>query len=72
MNSIPISNLHMRSLMRQLFFLDLIIKLTDGKIVTDLYCKPTDSHQYLQYDLSYTEHLNHTKRLIVFSQTLRL
>ena len=28
-------------------FLDLVIKLTDGKIVTDLYCKPTDSHQYL-------------------------
>ena len=29
-------------------FLDLVIKLTDRKTVTDLYCKPTDSHQYLQ------------------------
>ena len=38
-------------------FLDLVIKLTDGKIVTDLYCKPTDSHQYLHYDLCHAEHI---------------
>ena len=34
----------------------LVIKLTDGKIVTDLYCKSTDSHQYLHYDLYHAEH----------------
>ena len=38
-------------------FSDLVIKLTDGKIVADLYCKPTDSHQYLHYDLSHAEHI---------------
>ena len=50
-------------------FLDLVIELTDGKIVTDLYCKSTDSHQYLHYDSCYAEHI---KRSIIFSQTLRL
>ena len=50
-------------------FLDLVIKLADGKIVTDLYCKSTDTHQYLHYDSCHTEHI---KRSIVFSQTLRL
>ena len=50
-------------------FLDLVIKLTDGKIVTDLYCKPTDSHQYLHYNSCHAEHI---KRSIIFSQTLRL
>ena len=61
----------MRSLKRKLIFnfLDLVIKLTDGKIVTDLYCKPTDSHQYLHYDSCHAEHI---KRSIIFSQTLRL
>ena len=43
--------------------------LTDGKIVADLYCKPTDSHQYLHYDSCHAEHI---KRSIFFSQTLRL
>ena len=50
-------------------FLDLVIKLKDGKIVTDLYCKPTDSHQYLNYDSC---HAKHIKISIIFSQTLRL
>ena len=50
-------------------FLDLVIKLTDGKIVTDLYCKSTDSHQYLHYDSCHVEHI---KRSIIFSETLRL
>ena len=48
-------------------FLDLVIKLTDGKIITDLHCKPTDSHQYLHYDSCHAEHI---KRSIIFSQTL--
>ena len=50
-------------------FLDLVIKLTEGKVVTDLYCKSTDSHQYLHYDSCYAEHI---KRSIIFSQILRL
>ena len=44
-------------------FLDLIIKLTDGKTFTDLYCKSTDSHQHLHYDLLHTKHI---KRSIDF------
>ena len=50
-------------------FLDLVIKLTYNKIVTDLYGKSKDSHQYLHYDSCYGEHI---RRSIVFSQTLRL
>ena len=50
-------------------FLHLVIKLTDGKIVTDLYCKSTDSHQYLHYDSCDAEHI---KRSIVFSKILWL
>ena len=50
-------------------FLDLVIKLTDGKIVTDLYCKSADSHQYLYYDLYHAEHI---KELIIFSETLQI
>ena len=38
-------------------FLDLVIKLTDGKTTTDLYCKATDSHQYLHYDLCHAKHI---------------
>ena len=50
-------------------FLDLVMKLSDGKIVTDLYCKSTDIHQYLRYDWY---HIEHIKWLIAFSQTIRL
>ena len=49
----------------KIIFLDLLIKLTHGKIVTDFYCKPTD----LQYDSCHAEHI---KRSIIFSQILRL
>ena len=69
MNSILISDLHMRKSKEKINFLDLVIKLTDGKIVTDLYCKSTDSHQYLHYESCHTEHI---KRSIIFSQTLCL
>ena len=46
-----------------------MIKIKEGKIITDLYCKPTDGHQYLHYDSC---HADHIKRSIIFSQTLRL
>ena len=45
-------------------FLDLTVKLKQGKIETDLYVKSTDRHQYLHYTSSHPEH---TKRSIVFS-----
>ena len=50
-------------------FLDVVIKIKEGRIITDLYCKPADDHQYLHYDSC---HADHIKRSIIFSQTLRL
>ena len=49
--------------------LDVVIKIKEGRIITDLYCKPTDGHQYLQYDSC---HADHIKTSIIFSQRLRL
>ena len=50
-------------------FLDLKVKLIDGKLENDLYIKTTDCHQYLHFLPSYPKH---TKRSIVYSQTLRV
>ena len=50
-------------------FLDLKVKLIDGKLETDLYMKPTDRHQYLHY---LSSHPKHTKGSIVYSQILRV
>ena len=50
-------------------FLDVVIKIKDGKIITDLYCKPTDGHLYLHYDSCRADHI---RRSIIFSQTHRL
>ena len=37
-------------------FLDLKVKLKQGKIEMDLHVKSTDRHQYLYYTSSYLEH----------------
>ena len=50
-------------------FLDLSVKLFNGKIQTSLYVKPTDHHQYFHFQSS---HPKHTKNSIVYSQTLRV
>ena len=50
-------------------FLDLKVKLIDGKLETDLYMKPTDHYQYLH---CLSSHPKHTKHSIVYSQTLRV
>ena len=52
---------------KEIPFLDLTVKLNEGKISTDLYIKSTDRHQYLHFTSS---HPNHTKRSIVCSQGL--
>ena len=49
-------------------FLDVVITIKEGRIITDLYCKPTGGHQYLHYDSCHGDHI---KRSITFSQTLR-
>ena len=50
-------------------FLDVTVSLIEGVIETDLYVKPTDSHQYLQ---SSSCHPFHCKEGIPYSQALRL
>ena len=50
-------------------FLDVKVKLIDGRFETDLYMKPTNRHQYLRYLSCHTEH---TKRSIVYGQTVRV
>ena len=50
-------------------FLDLKVKLSKGKISTDLYVKDTDKYQYLHYTSS---HPNHTKQFTVYSLALRI
>ena len=50
-------------------FLDLRVTLSQGKLETDLHIKPIDRQQYLHYSSSYP---GHTKRSIVYSQTLRV
>ena len=47
-------------------FLDVIVSLVEGVIETDLYVKPTDSHQYLQ---SSSCHPFHCKKGKPYSQS---
>ena len=54
---------------KEIAFLDCKVKFSDNKLTTDLYVKPTDTHQYLNYISSHPEH---TKKSILYSQTLRL
>ena len=50
-------------------FLDLKLTLQGGKVMSDLYVKPTDCHQYLEFTSC---HPRHIKESIVFSQALRI
>ena len=50
-------------------FLDVKVIMKDGEIITDLYVKPTDTHQYLD---SSSCHPYHCKKSIPYSQALRL
>ena len=50
-------------------FLDVLVKFENGKIETDLYTKPTDSHNYLDWNSC---HPKSTKIGIPFSQALRI
>ena len=54
---------------KSISFLDLIITVSERKLKTTLHINSTDRHQYLHYASSHPEH---TKRLVVFSQTLRI
>jgi hypothetical protein len=51
-------------------FLDVLVSVGDsGTLVTDLYTKPTDTHQFLH---AKSCHPNHIKRSIPYSQALRV
>ena len=50
-------------------FLDVTVSIAEGVTETNLYVKPTDSHQYL---LSSSCHPFYCKKGILYSQTLRL
>ena len=49
--------------------LDLIIKIKEGRVTADRYCKRKDGHQYFHYNSYYADHV---KRSIIFSKTLQL
>ena len=49
-------------------FLDVNINLSNGHLMTNMYVKPTDCHQYLNYSSS---HPNYIKCSKVYSQSLR-
>ena len=49
-------------------YLDVNINLSNGHLMTKMYVKLTDRHQHLDYSSS---HPNHTKRSIIYSQSLR-
>ena len=50
-------------------FLDVKIRLDEGKLETDLYTKPTDSHDYMLYS---SEHPQFCKDSIPYSQFVRV
>lgn len=50
-------------------FLDVMVHLKNGKVETDLFTKPTDTHQFLHASSC---HVYHTKKAIPYSQALRL
>ena len=50
-------------------FLDTTVKIVDNSIATDLYCKPTDAHNYLMFS---SAHPKSCKQSIPYSQFLRV
>ena len=50
-------------------FLDVVVRINGDKFETDLYSKPTDCHQFLEFN---SAHPIHIKKSIVYSQGLRI
>ena len=44
-------------------FLDIYFKIVNNKLIMDLYCKPTDSHSYLNY----THTMAHERQYCAFT-----
>ena len=49
-------------------FLDLEVRCGGNKLLTDLYIKPTDTHQYFEFSSC---HVYHSKKSILYSHSLR-
>ena len=49
-------------------FLDVTVSINGEEFETDLYCKPTDCHRFLEFS---SAHPIHNKKLIVYSQGVR-
>ena len=49
----------------KLSYLDVLVSIKDNRISTDVYCKPTDTHQYLD---SKSCHPSHVKKGIPYGQ----
>ena len=52
----------------KVYFLDVEVIRSGKKLLADLYIKPTDTHQYLEFSSC---HLYHSKKSIPYSQALR-
>ena len=50
-------------------FLDVLVRINGDKFETDLYSKPTDCHQFLEFN---SAHPIHIKKSIVYIQGLRI
>ena len=59
----------MSVLERKSIFFDVTVRVKHGEFIANLYCKPTDGHQYLHFESC---HPSHTKSSIIFSQALRM
>ena len=54
---------------KRVSFLDLPVDIVKDKLITCLFIKPIDRHQYLHYSSGHPEH---TEWSIIYSQTLRI
>ena len=50
-------------------FLDIQISINEGKDETDMYCKSTDTKQYLKI---FSNHLRHIKRALPYNPARRI
>ena len=62
-------NIEMKWSKEKIEFLDTLVKIENGRIVTDLYRKPTDMQLYTRHDSC---HLSHTKKNLPYGLGLRL
>ena len=61
--------LELRWSREEVVFLDTVVKVSAGKLYTDLHIKPTDKHLYIKQDSC---HPAHTKKSLAYSLGLRM